>query len=219
MSLYFVFLRRPRDLDDRRSDPFWEFGSFGRTGCHSANLLNPRTPLADGDRLAFLQGGLGEIRIVGVTPPIVVIRATGQSELKWDANYRPLPYVSAPLLIDNAGDTAFCEILSLLGVTKRSTWCGAAGSRLRSKTTPVDKSLADQILRWFSAQHLPDINKYPEAIQCQTGRWYQKAMKQGWATPQERREIYDRLALAAEPVGNVNIVPRQNLRKCTRPRR
>ena len=32
MSLYLVFLRRPESLDDRRSDPFWEFGSFGRTG-------------------------------------------------------------------------------------------------------------------------------------------------------------------------------------------
>jgi hypothetical protein len=39
-----VHLRRPKTADPKesRSDPFWEFGSFGITGCHSENLMHPR---------------------------------------------------------------------------------------------------------------------------------------------------------------------------------
>ena len=39
-----VCLRQPikDNPDEKRSDPFWEFGSFGCTGCHSTNLMNPR---------------------------------------------------------------------------------------------------------------------------------------------------------------------------------
>ena len=39
-----VLLRRPyrHQSDERRDDPFWEFGSFGCTGCHRTNLMNPR---------------------------------------------------------------------------------------------------------------------------------------------------------------------------------
>jgi hypothetical protein len=40
-QVFVVMLRRPRK-NDRRSDPFWEFGSFGCTGCHGKNLLHPK---------------------------------------------------------------------------------------------------------------------------------------------------------------------------------
>ena len=37
-----VLLRRPRrDAAERRTDPMYEFGSFGCTGCHRGNLMNP----------------------------------------------------------------------------------------------------------------------------------------------------------------------------------
>jgi len=85
MSVYFVYLRRPNKLNDRRNDPFWEFGSFGKTGCHSHNLLHHKnSPLKAGDRLAFLQGGKQEIRVIGLTPPIQVARTEARIELKWD---------------------------------------------------------------------------------------------------------------------------------------
>jgi hypothetical protein len=55
-----VLLRRPNRSNPRemRSDPFWEFGSFGCTGCHTTNLMNIRR--ADelaGVRFGFAQGG------------------------------------------------------------------------------------------------------------------------------------------------------------------
>jgi hypothetical protein len=52
-------LRRPRK-NDRRTDPFWELGSFGCSGCHGKNLLHPKNcQISNGDRLAFVQGGKG----------------------------------------------------------------------------------------------------------------------------------------------------------------
>lgn len=35
-----VHLRRPKNASDMRDDPFWEFGSFGITGCHAHDLRN-----------------------------------------------------------------------------------------------------------------------------------------------------------------------------------
>ena len=43
LRVFFVVLRQPRSKEDLRSDPFWEYRSFGRTGCHGRNLLNPKT--------------------------------------------------------------------------------------------------------------------------------------------------------------------------------
>lgn len=194
MSLYFVFLRKPKDLTDRRNDPFWEFGSFGRTGCHKANLLHPRrTPLRDGDQLAFLQGGRGEIRVIGVTPSISVTGSTGLLEPEWSRSYRPMPYSNAPLLIDNLGKTAFPSALQLLHGTRRSTYCGAAGSRLRSKMTAVDAELTNEILQWFASTALSKIKVYPEAIQSKGESWHMHAMSQGWSTASSRRQEYQRL--------------------------
>lgn len=39
-----VHLHRPNksDPNEQRADPFWEFGSFGCTRCHTRNLVNPK---------------------------------------------------------------------------------------------------------------------------------------------------------------------------------
>jgi len=193
MSLYFVFLRQPT-IVDRRNDPFWEFGSFGKTGCHRKNLLHPkRSPLEEGDQLAFLQGGRGELRIIGITPPIALKGSISRIEIKWDPSYRPLPYSSAPILINNEGETDFPEVKPLLADTNRSTWCGAAGSRFRSRTTPVNTQLSDQIMDWFSDPGRPKIKAYPEAIVAESNRWYQIAFEKGWATIEERQRQYENL--------------------------
>jgi len=41
-NLFVAYLRRPYNLDDLRKDPYYLVGSFGTTGCHDTNLLNPR---------------------------------------------------------------------------------------------------------------------------------------------------------------------------------
>ncbi len=53
--VFVVMLRQPRraDSNEMRTDPFWEFGSFGLTGCHQRNLLHPkRAGELSGARLA-----------------------------------------------------------------------------------------------------------------------------------------------------------------------
>jgi hypothetical protein len=69
-SMFLVLLRRPKsDPSESRDDPFWEFGSFGCTGCH-AKLLHPRKHgELTGAQLAFVQPERDGFRLVHVTPP------------------------------------------------------------------------------------------------------------------------------------------------------
>jgi hypothetical protein len=191
MSMYFVYLRRPRDLLDRRSDPFWEFGSFGTTGCHRKNLLNPHsTPLMRGDRLAFLQGGVHEIRVVALTPPIDVRASAELIEAAWSRRYRPIRYPDAPLLIDNSGSTEFPAVLPLLAHANRSSFCGAAGSRFRSRTKAVPESVRKQIEAWFQRQKRPTMRTYADAVCSPDSPWYQHAAMQGWTSLATRQADY-----------------------------
>ncbi|MBN9477177.1 MAG: hypothetical protein J0H72_24210 [Burkholderiales bacterium] len=185
--LYFVYLRRPSRDSDLRRDPFWEFGSFGQTGCHGTNLMHPtRSPLTTGDRLVFLQGGKSEIRVVGLTPPIAVKRGQQPLNVTWDRGYRPLPYAMAPVFMDNSGDTDFPAAARILENTNRSTNCAKMASRLRSRNSPVDRDLQEQLLRWFSRDSLPTISHYLEAIDMVESKWVQHGLAAGWASTRER---------------------------------
>lgn len=185
--LYFVYLRRPSGDSDLRRDPFWEFGSFGQTGCHRTNLMHPTSsPLTIGDRLVFLQGGNGEIRVVGLTPPIVVKRGQQPLNVTWDRAYRPLPYAMAPVLTDNCGYTDFPAVARILENTNRTTNCAKVASRLRSRSSPVNRDLQEQLLEWFSQDSLPTISHYLEAIDMIESKWVQNGLAAGWASPRER---------------------------------
>lgn len=199
MSLYFVFLRRPFELDDRRSDPFWEFGSFGATGCHRRNLLNPNSRhLKEGDRLAFLQGGDGEIRVIGVTPAIVVIEdrqpigSTLVLEARWDSSYRPLPYEKAPLLVSNRKDISgnFTEVESMLANVDRSSLVAKAASKFRSSTKPLPENLSREILNWFDSPGLPKVERYIDSIAPASTAWYQNADTNQWWEHRHRTQRY-----------------------------
>lgn len=203
--LYFVFLRRPRTVTDLRSDPFWEFGSFGVTGCHRKNLLHPiHTPLRDGDRLVFLQGGDQEIRAVGLTPPVKILRDAERLNLRWDQAYQPIPYAVAPVLIDNQGYTDFPAVLDLLAHAQRSTYCGKAGSRLRSRTSPIEAELADQILALFEQPNLPRIAHYLEAVDVRDSAWFRHGLQAGWMDLDRRAQCFAELSgvLPVLPTGN-----------------
>ena len=194
MSLYLVFLRRPKNNTDRRNDPFWEFGSFGRTGCHGTNLLNPqRTPITKGDRLGFIQGGKGELRIVGLTPPVEVSGVCGKIEVKWDCGYRPIPFEQAPILIDNNSNTDFPSLKEFLAGVNRTTLCGAAASRLRARKLPLDPCIANEIETYFQNETLPEAMEYQQAIVPQGHKWSLVVNERNWASPNERRSEYRRL--------------------------
>jgi hypothetical protein len=192
MSLYFVFLRQPRKTEDRRDDPFWEAGSFGRTGCHGRNLMNRnRSPLREGDRLAFLQGGDDEIRVVGLTPEITTAAVGTRLEALWDEDYRPAPYAQAPILIRNDHYTDFPAILPFLANTARSTPVGAAASRFRARTQPMSGEIARQILAWFQRREVAAAERYIEAVASPASRWFEAAAAKDWSDLDVRLQRYE----------------------------
>src|SRR5262245_46062920 len=94
MNVYLALLRQPNQKrDESRTDPLWEFGSFGCTGCHQRNLLHPgRADSLDEARVAFAQGGHKGFRLVFLTPPISVHKHRGRLEIKWKPIKMPFRY-------------------------------------------------------------------------------------------------------------------------------
>ncbi|MEX2128211.1 MAG: hypothetical protein WD871_08210 [Xanthobacteraceae bacterium] len=132
--------------DEQRNDPFWEFGSFGCTGCHRKNILNAkRAHELKGMRLAFAQGGPEGTKIVYLSPLVSVVHHADRCELKWNPCEMPLKYSMAPVIIDNNG---FSEILAIkreIAGTNRHSNVSKFASRFRTRCRPVGKDLAHQL--------------------------------------------------------------------------
>lgn len=157
--LFIVMLRRPRK-DDPRTDPFWEFGSFGCTGCHGKNLLHPKNcQIRDGDRLAFVQGGQLGARLLLVTPPVERFDHAGGSpkgrvELRWDSGQKPFRYDHAPSLFESPAPGRaglFPRLADNLAHTNRSTIDAKFASRFRARTSPLEPELARELESGFNA--------------------------------------------------------------------
>lgn len=149
-----VMLRQPlrSRSNEMRSDPFWEFGSFGCTGCHRANLMHPnRIEELHGCRLAFAQGGARGFRLVHVTPPVTPCRGERFCELRWSPRRMPMKYASAPLLIDNDGHSDFLCLMPLLRTVNRTTWQARFSSRFRSRRQPLPDHIAAAIAQGYDA--------------------------------------------------------------------
>ncbi len=147
-----AMLRQPRlnEPTEQRNDPFWEFGSFGVTGCHGSNLLNPKKAHEiDGKRIAFAQGGPDGIKLVYVTPPVSVQNYASCVELNWSPATMPLTYDFAPTLIDNMGYSDFPALLDIICNVARATPVGQFSSKFRSRREPVPLNLGRQLLSVF----------------------------------------------------------------------
>lgn len=147
-----VHLRRPHKANPKetRADPFWEFGSFGCTGCHSKNLMNPaKINELDGVRLAFAQGGPLGFRLVMLTPPVRVVRHKVRCELRWEPIEMPFRYEAAPLLIDSSGQSDFKSLSRILRLAGRTTWPAQFSSKFRSRRTPLPEDVAMEISRTY----------------------------------------------------------------------
>jgi len=203
--LFPVLLRRPRGRDDARTDPFWEFGSFGLTGCHRQNLLHPENSrIRDGDRLAFIQGGPIGSRLIFVTPPVRVRnylsgKAVVAKEICWRRNNRPLRYSEiAPLLADSEVDApkALPELRRFLANVSRTTAAGKLASRFRARCEPLDIGLAAELIKAFERAYLAArkedfIRVYTDAM---------PGIHTEFAATNRRRE-YDKLRADQEFVG------------------
>jgi hypothetical protein len=150
-----VLLRRPKpklkDPNETRADPFWEFGSFGCTGCHGRNIMNPKKIHSlKGARFAFAQGGNEGFKLVHLSPPInKIVSCKNSTEAKWSPKKMPFKYCQAPLLINNDGDSDFPLLIKFIKHTDRSTWVSKFSSRFRSRSKPVEIELANEIIKKF----------------------------------------------------------------------
>ena len=175
--LFIVMLRRPRK-DDPRTDPFWEFGSFGCTGCHGKNLLHPKNcQIRNGDRLAFVQGGHLGARLLFVTPPVERFdhaggNPKGRVELRWDSGQKPFRYDCAPSLFESPAPGRaglFPRLTDSLAHTNRSTIDSKLASRFRARTSPLEPELARELESAFTAavkgaKKSDFIARYEEAL-------------------------------------------------------
>ena len=137
-----VMLRRPQlsKPHERRDDPFWEYRSFGCTGCHRRNLLNPkRSGELNRTQFAFIQGGDKGLRLVHVTPPITIRSLGTVCEVKWAPAEMPLTYASAPTVIDNTGWSDFPLLAGSVANVKRS-------SAFRSRRVPLASEVGAQLI-------------------------------------------------------------------------
>jgi hypothetical protein len=166
-----VYLRPPDPTDKRetRPDPFYEFGSFGCTGCKSTKLMNPKkTNELEGHRLAFAQGSKRHgTRLIQLTPPCRVTRYRDLCELEWE----PEPYFrydSAPLLVAPGstmvdGRSDFPTLLAHLSSPrwKGRTWPLRFMSAFRSTRSPLPDTVADEMIRVYQSRR---ANASPDAF-------------------------------------------------------
>jgi len=147
-----VHLRRPRIADPKesRSDPFWEFGSFGITGCHSKNLMNPKNSRRlEGVRLAFAQGGNQGTRLIHLTTPVRTDKHRSCIEAKWSSTKMPFRYHSAPILASNTAMSDFPKLAASLAPVKRSTLEGKFASKYRTAATPLEDEIAKELIEIY----------------------------------------------------------------------
>jgi hypothetical protein len=171
-KIVIVSLRRPRvnDPDEDRADPFWEFGSFGCTGCHKGNLMNPkRIHLLKGARLAFAQGGAEGFKLVHLSPPVETACRGNSAEVKWSPHRMPFKYTQAPLLINNNGESHFPLLKTFIAHTNRPSWVSKFASKFRSRGEPVAIEIAKEIVEVyeeFLGSNIPGLfaSNYIEAL-------------------------------------------------------
>jgi hypothetical protein len=159
VKVFFVHLRRPKSMrkapHERRDDPFYEFGSFGCTGCHSATLLSAtdfhsrHARALEGARLAFIQGGPLGHRLVFLTPPITVKVWRDCCEAQWPPGnppQMPFKYAEAPIIAYNHGPSDFPLVEKFARDTKRTSIEGGLSSKFRSPVHPVSEEMGREII-------------------------------------------------------------------------
>ncbi|MFZ3136230.1 MAG: hypothetical protein WA126_02430 [Thermodesulfovibrionales bacterium] len=153
-KIVIVVLRQPtNEPSETRADPYWEFGSFGITTCHSRNILNPKKRTErEGIRLAFAQGGKDGFKLVYLTPPINIKMHNKCCEAKWHSDIKmPFQFQDAPLLINNSGESSFPLLKQAIAEAKCKSWMQKFSSSFRSRCKPIDDDIAAEILSVYRA--------------------------------------------------------------------
>jgi len=153
-----------------RSDPFWEFGSFGLTWCHCGNLLHINNSYKlNGNRLAFCQNGGEGFKLILLTSPVKVINHENVNEVTWNKKNKPFKYLKAPLIINNKGKSEFPLIFESIKNVNRKTYVAKFSSAFRTRCYPLENELAKEVFHVFN-------RKYNKAIKSDFILNYSKAL-------------------------------------------
>jgi hypothetical protein len=189
-----VMLRQPwmNRSTEMRSDPFWEFGSFGLTGCHQRNLMHPKkAALLNGARLAFVQGGKKGSRLVYLTPPVKATPLADRTEVNWTVGEMPFRYNDAPVVLDSDGFSHIPALRSMVQTCKRNGWMGKFASKFRSRREPLPESIAHELIGVYEASR-------KSAGSDQLATTYEQALPVNPpCIDRSRRQTYSRLRQAA----------------------
>lgn len=159
-----IHLRQPNrnDPGESRADPFYEFGSFGCTKCHSRNLMHPRRANElHGARFAFAQGGPLGFRLVHLTPPARVVEHRDRCELVWAPTEPPFRYKFAPVLVNAEGQSDVPTLMHMIRDVRRETWQARFSSAFRSRRTPLPVHVAGEMIQVFDRKR---ASAKPEAL-------------------------------------------------------
>ena len=183
-----VLLRQPKQskAGERRTDPLWEHGSFGCTGCHRKSLLHPRRlHELNGLRFAFAQGGPDGMKLVHVTPPVQTKEHRIAGEVCWQPADMPLTYASAPTLMNNDSGSDCKGLLKLLEGVNRDSPVARFASRFRTRRAPLPPDVGKEII---------DVYKSFRTGAAEVSKSYVDAMP--WPSPHvdpDRSDTYRRL--------------------------
>ncbi len=199
-----VYLRRPNlfDPNESRSDPFWEFGSFGCTKCHFHNLMNPqKIERVEGACLAFIQGGEDGVKLVYLTPPITLKKHKDRFEARWETTEKmPFRYDKAPLLVDNNEETKFPKLRDMSKQVKKKTPMGRFSSKFCSRVEPLPLDIAEATVEEYSSFR-------QQASESDIAKSYEEALPYPPRKIDENREAtYKRLLKEASPSNISNSV-------------
>lgn len=164
-----VHLRQPdrSKPEESRTDPIYEYGCFGLTGCHNKNLLHDTS--ATGARFGFIQPGPRAMRLVFLTPPVEVKDHGKRRAAHWKPAEMPLRYKDSVLLIDRDGNTDVPGIKAMIESGRRSTWVARFSSAFRSRTSPLPDHVAEELATVWEkkiAEGGPDVRaeRYWDAL-------------------------------------------------------
>jgi len=102
----------------------------------------------NGIRLAFVQGGHKIMKLVYLSPPIEAIRHKNAVEARWEPSM-PFNFISAPLIINNCGETMFPQLKQTFFSANRDTWVRKFSSRFRARRNTLPDSVTKELTRRF----------------------------------------------------------------------
>lgn len=192
-NIFIVHLRRPSKSAavDPRTDPFYEFGSFGCTGCHSRNLLHAKNfSKVNLARFAFSQGGHDGFRLVFLTPPVDLLLRGNRCEAKWQPAEMPFRYHSAPILVANNSFSQFPLLEGFVDGTSRTTIEGGFSSKFRSCVTPLQPDIATELIDVYET-----CRKTCDSSDIATEYWHALPYTNGTQMLSQRRTMYESTSL------------------------